>query len=458
MVLLFVLTPLIVALAMAYYRPMEDVLLYVYLPCLMLVPRVLAQMRGGIDLDPWCFLAVLLAVCGVVRQFQTLRITLLDVCVFLNAVSVYLAYWPNRTTKLSTITLVQHLFAFVLPYVIGRTLIEQTGIRIRFAKVLVICLCIVAVVSIWEFRMTTDLFLMAVGLIDKSAIPPYLPMMRWGFARIAGPYIHSIAAGMIFSIGFLLQVWLVSSRRWRFIAVAQPLASARTVKITSIGVFLGLFMTQSRGPWLGCSFGVIIAAIGLAKNRKRAAIIALSSIAIYLSVTAVILNKYTDSTQQTAQDADQSDAVYRRELIDTYQPMIERGGLWGWGAPHLLPNGWYGYDPRQPSIDNEYLRVVIAQGYVGITLFILIIGVATGSLIRQCRSLVSREDITFAYCMLGIVAGSAFSLTTVYLGQPTSELLFLILGWTQSIQPTPRELLISSTAEAQPYVFEQIFV
>ena len=215
-------------------------------------------------------------------------------------------------------------------------------------------------------------------------------------------------------------------------------------------------MTQSRGPWLGCGVGLMIAAVGLAKNRKRAAIIALSLAVVYISAATVILSNYTD-TSHGPTDIDQQNAQYRRQLIDTYTPMVKAGGLFGWGSPHLLRDGSWGYLDAQPSVDNHYLLLAIAQGYLGVGLFLALVVLSALTLLRNCIRFTNRDDSILAFCLLGILIGSAVTLTTVALGCQMCQLFYLLIGWAESLRPSGKAHS-SKTITATSYAFERVFV
>jgi len=45
------------------------------------------------------------------------------------------------------------------------------------------------------------------------------------------------------------------------------------------------------------------------------------------------------------------------------------------------------------------------------------------------------RDRHFVLTLLGIVVAIAFTLSTVFLGSQSYELLFLLIGWSQAVQP-----------------------
>jgi hypothetical protein len=280
---------------------------------------------------------------------------------------------------------------------------------------------------------------------------------RWGFGRIAGPYGHAITAGMIFSTGLMLQLWLMATGSWDSSKFLSFFRSRRKPLYLTLVMCMGLFMTQSRGPWIGCGFGLIVASIGFSRDRRRAAVIAISGLVVAVAIAGVALNKYTDVDETKTTDRDQLNASYRRNLIATYRPLIDQGGLWGWGTPDVVGNGTTGYSKDQTSIDNEYIRVAMWQGYVGVSLFVLMELLAVWQLIKLCTSLRNREDLIFTYCLLGAIIAYAFSLTTVYLGDPMMQIVYLTLGWAMSVRPTRSVEKIQVPLATGKYAFQRVF-
>ena len=451
-----ILLPALIALAMLNSSSADRVALRVYMPCMLVVPMYLAFNMGGLIVSVTTFLSFFLAVIGLYTWFRTLRFTLLDAFLLLYIISAFPSDAERHDAKLGAYAFLLFFSKCMCPYLIGRTLIEQTGMRRDFAKVMVICLMVISVISIWEYGTLQNLFQKYVERLLNTWVA-WPRQTRWGFARIAGPYGHAIVAGMIFSTGLLLQLWLVGTKSWNSSRFLKFYKSRRKPLMITLTVALGLFMTQSRGPWIGCGFGLVVASIGFARDRRRAATIALTTLAIAGSLTYVVLDKYTAVDDTKTTDRDQLNASYRRELIATYTPLIEQGGLWGWGSPQPLKNGTAGYSNAQSSIDNEYIMVAMWQGWAGFFLFVGMIVLTSIHLIRLCGTLRYREDILFAYCMLGCILAMAFSASTVSLADPMQQVWFLLMGWSGSIRPTLSTGDALAPAAAERFAFQRVF-
>lgn len=452
-----ILLPALIALAMLNRLPAIRVAQKVYIPCLLLVPMYLEFRLGGLFLNSTSIVSALLAVSGLTAWYRTLKFSPMDLCVIVYVLGAFQADAHVHSINLAFYAFLWTLSKCAFPYLIGRTLIEQTQMRTPVVRALVICLAILAIADMWEFRMQTNLFEMYTERIIGHSTN-WGRMVRWGFQRTAGPFGHAITAGLIFATGLMLQFWLASKKSWEDSPELRFLRWRRKSLYVTLIMMLGLFMTQSRGPWIGFGFGLVVASIGFAKNRRRAAIISLSTLVIGAAVAYVVLDKYTAADPTKTDSQDQLNAEYRRNLYATYKPFIDEGGLWGWGTPLTMYHGTYSWVPSQPSVDNEYIRIAMLQGYLGFLVFVTMLGLCILRLIRLCATLQSRDDVIFAYCVLGVIVSASFTLTTVYLADPMNQILFLFFGWSESIRSTQALATQTVPVRTRQFVFERVFV
>jgi hypothetical protein len=130
-----------------------------------------------------------------------------------------------------------------------------------------------------------------------------------------------------------------------------------------------------------------------------------------------------------ARSEEQRNAIYRRELIRTFVPIIEERKAFGWGITTLPTlNG-------QHSIDNEYLLLAATQGLTGLGLFLLILLGSITRLYRLARLPLGMEDKALVFAHLTVLLGLMTALTTVYLGEQALLLLFFIVGWIHGMKP-----------------------
>jgi hypothetical protein len=206
-----------------------------------------------------------------------------------------------------------------------------------------------------------------------------------------------------------------------------------------LGVLLvALGMTLSRGPWIGFVLAASIAYVGRAKVLSRKA--ALVGAGLFaLAVPAYIVgNQYLYSP---AASEEQQAAQYRRVMISRYTPIAEYGGAFGWGDD--FPQIW-----TMESIDNEYLRVWLIRGYLGLSMFTLLSLEGLYSLTMAGLQARSIREQHFAFTLLGCLAGLLLTIGTVYLGVQTYSLFFLLIGWSQAL--TVRERYLAPARLVRP--------
>jgi hypothetical protein len=140
-------------------------------------------------------------------------------------------------------------------------------------------------------------------------------------------------------------------------------------------------------------------------------------------------NRYTDVDMNHAVSQEQKNAIYRRELVRTYMPIIRERKAFGWGITTLpVLNG-------QSSIDNQYLLLAAAQGLTGLGLFLVILLGSMTRLYRLAQRPLGMEDRALVFAHLTVLMGLMAALTTVYLGEQALILLFFIVGWIQGMKP-----------------------
>ena len=101
----------------------------------------------------------------------------------------------------------------------------------------------------------------------------------------------------------------------------------------------------------------------------------------------------------------------------------------GWGiTTYPAMNG-------QTSIDNEYLRLAVTQGFVGLGLFVAIGAGSMFRLLRLAAQPIAIEDRALIVAHLAVLIGVMATITTVFLGEQAVVLFFLVVGWGQGMNP-----------------------
>jgi hypothetical protein len=148
----------------------------------------------------------------------------------------------------------------------------------------------------------------------------------------------------------------------------------------------------------------------------------------------------------------QGSALYRRQMNELYQPIVKQGGLFGWGilSRPVLPGMF--------SVDNEFLLVHLAYGHSGYILFVLIAVETFRRLIVRSWKLQAPEDQAFAVALLAAMAVFWISISTVFMGEQTPQIAFLVIGWSQSILPASTEPAVApESAVRSRFIFRRIF-
>ena len=326
------------------------------------------------------------------------------------------------------------LTTVVAPYMMGKMLLEQgradeAPARIPLVKRMAVLLAVVAGISVIDFvtgksswqRVFVNLF---------GGVPSIWPQqMRWGFGRIAGPFGHAILAGTIFLIGLIYCLWLRSHvPDWgrRRVVAGFPLTFRGLVMWALAG---GLLMAQSRGPWVGAGLALVLMLLMQRYPSWKAASLFVFVAAVFFVSAYYYGKRYTQVDRSEAASDEQRNAIYRRELLDSYRPIIKERKAFGWGiTTYPAMNG-------QSSIDNEYLLLAVTQGFVGVGLFVAI---GAGSILRLVRLVaqpMAKEDRALIVAHLAALIGVMTTITTVFLGEQAVLLFFLIVGWGQGMNP-----------------------
>jgi hypothetical protein len=309
-----------------------------------------------------------------------------------------------------------------VPYMAGKLLVEQPGMRVETVRRIVVFIAVAIVPAMPEFFLHWN----AYTHFWSHFFPGQwsIPQVRMGFGRIAGPYDGAETAGMVLLMGLPLARWLQHSKTKG--AIGYPNHPFKHGRVIILILVAALCMTQSRGPWIGAIIAVATASIGRAKNALRQAILVFG-LGLVIGIPLYSMGKaYATVPDGKATSEQQQTAQYRNEMIDRYTPIAKWGGAFGWGNNFPRVGG-------QDSIDNEYLLVWLLQGYVGLTFLILIVVDGAASLVRAGIKAHSIQERSFIFTLLGALLGLAVCLYTVFLSDQPYQIFFLIIGWSQAL-------------------------
>ena len=450
------LLPGLIAAWVAYFRSPEKAFLCVYIPVLLTVPE---YYRWTVPLlpkmTPSHSAIVAIMIVAAARNKLRWRFSPTDLLVIGLVTCIAISEYTNAGYKEAQNLTFDMLAWLFFPYLAAKVFIEPLGLRVAFVRRVVFLIFIVAVVSIYEFRLGRTAFRIPLDPFFAGQGSGWVTTFRWGFARIAGPYGHAILAGVIFITGFRLQRWLEWGGHWepnfRHLP-ALPLSKARIITLGLVG---GSVMTMCRGPWLGGILAAIIVAVGRSPNRKLAVRIALAGAIVIGIPAAISFHSYVSVGRQGAKTVAQESAAYRKELVDKYTDIALQKSVFGWGR-----NTWPKVD-GMISIDNYYLQLTLMHGLTSLALFCTIILTMMIRLGKRAGTyrLARSDDATLAVTLLSIYAAIAFSIATVYMGTQLIPLFGVLTGWSESFLLTPIGVpatqAIASLATA-PFRFQRV--
>lgn len=439
--LFLVLLPAIPAIWLVSRRSVESALLNVYLPVLFLVPTYyIFEVPSVLGFCAADAAIIPIAAAAIYRYHQRWRWRRVDLWLLLFAAAFGYSMAYNYSMGLRAFF--QMAIAAILPYVVGKLMIEQVGFRERFVRRMAWLAAIVAFLSLPEFRLGKNLFTTSYATLFHRG-SPNIEQVRHFYTRVQGPFEHAIAAGMVFFLVWIFALWQSHADKRNFGASEPRMFRMRRSWLLMAFSFLGLFMTNSRGPWLGAIAAYGIYRIGIATNVKRTAMIVALLGIVLGGATYSYLKFYTSGTIQEAANHEQENAVYRRQLLDNYMPIAESGGLFGWGLA-------YPRVPGQGSIDDHYLLLWLMQGLVGVGLFSLIGVESIYALTRRARTQSDKDDFSLTLSLLAVIAGFLLTLATVALQAQALALYYICIGWSMAVPAEHREPLLQPEIPEEP--------
>jgi hypothetical protein len=411
--------PGLASLAVCIRRGPQYAFLNVYLPSLVLFPDFCRWSMWG---EPsFAETAILpIAIFLLLRPHQKFHWSIIDLLVISFAAMTAIAEGMNAGFKLGQNMLIGQLWSIVVPYYAMKQLIGGSAeFAVEFAKRLSVLLTFVAIISIYECRMSSDLFVRPFAGIFTP--PGNTFVGRWGFKRVEGPYGHAIAFGTIMAIGYRMARWLEWSGKWpgrvRFVRMSK-------VRFCEFWVLVGSMMAISVGPWLSAAVGALFVAVCRARNRKRALGLLMLA-AIVLGPPAYSRGDAYVSTD-SAQEGLQQDSAYRRLLLPTYIPLVQERPAWGWGRNGFpVING-------MTSIDNGYLLTALTSGVYALGLIGAIMLWCPICLCAYGLGLPAEDPAALtSFTLMGIFLIFIVSMGTVaILAGQCGRLFFLIAGWS----------------------------
>jgi hypothetical protein len=335
----------------------------------------------------------------------------------------------------------------VTPYVLGKSIIQASGLAERFIRRFVWYLTLVFLTTLYEFKFAYSPYKLIFGPLFPGQGNGWVTTFRYGFPRVAGPYGHAILAGLIFMIGSSLQLWLKDSSSWERQSKIFFVPFNRAKAIT-LAMFAGLLLTFVRGPQIGMVISWLLRWAGRGLRPKRRMLLLLAALIVLGTPLAIWFSSYISVERTSARSQSQETATYRKELIDKYKTIALRHSVLGWGI-----NGW----PKvsgMPSIDNYYLLLSLMHGVIATGLLVVVMLTLIVRLYRNGMKYAPLQPPgrSLSFTLLGIFAGIAFSIATVYIGGNVMPIFYLLTGFTEGylLAGGDRTLLPAKTAVLLP--------
>jgi len=282
--------------------------------------------------------------------------------------------------------------------------------------------------------------------------------IRWGMARTAGTFEHPILACIMVVTIYRLHRWLCWIGEWD---KPQTGILSTLDKITrfvpipfkyrvSIALILMALMTISRGPWIGGLAGAALTVTGNFKKRKLWLALILGGFVIGGGLGKMALEAYTTVGEGEVLSGEAQTMLYRSVMLEKYNGFLKEKYYTGWGLTTV---------PKvrgMESVDNAFFLMALQHGIFAPACFVIIFLYAMISQIKfGLKTPVGQIPIGFTFSGVYLVCFISFS--TVYMGAQTEPMLFLLLGWGESIKNRPFEITENTTQTTNTSVEKKTF-
>jgi len=409
----------------------DKAFLNVYLPCTFLVPYYYAFRLPHMPvLSVGSAVLVPIGISLLVRPKIRWKFRLMDGLVVLFMVSMGLSELLREASPKDGMLLwLSEFVEIFLAYIVGRQIFEP-NLRLEAVKRIIFLFVLQTPFALFEFRFGRNIWLeLAHGFFNLGDVGWFV-QLRGGTARIATAFGDTILAGMLFMVAMALNYYLVQIYKLDKSRLGPKMSLLQKYRIPFLLLPMFLFMTNSRMPMACGVMCFLFLQIPRFRNMRTGAIIILLVVGIGAGSVYAYFQHYTAVSLEKATDEAQTSAIYRKQLVEYYTPVLDAGGWLGWG---ILSHPSV---PGLNSIDNNYLLVELSQGKLGMYTFILIALNSALTLGIAATKFRSRESLFLLFSLMGALIGVFVSLSTVYLGEQMLQVLFLLVGWAQSLQDT----------------------
>ena len=337
-----VLVPSLLCLFFVLRRQTETAFLSIYLPTVLLFPEEFTLRAPHLpELSMSLYELIPIGLVALYRLVRKGHLVLMDFLVvsFLISLTVTEVLYEH-VTKDGIFLAVIGFISMLLPYAVGRTMIEPK-LRLATVQRIVLMTLLLGLPGVFEWRMGRNLYA-SIGKIFGATLPPTI-QLRAGHGRLAVAFSDSEIAGIAIAIVATLNAWLAFLSKTKTWEKPSKLFSVlEKYHIAGVLLLIYVFFTQSRGPQLALAVGYLILQIPRFKNTKLASCI----VALLIAVGAIGAYQYFSSYTNVAdinatQNEQQGSALYRRRMLQLFQPILEKGGWLGWGyKSYRMSRSW----------------------------------------------------------------------------------------------------------------------
>lgn len=450
------LLPACISLILVLRGKIEIAFISVYLPSLLMLPEGYAIRLPHLPpVSAAEYALIPIGIAALIKFIRSGSIVIMDVLILAFMVSIACSEVLRENVMNDGIFSAMVSFvSVVLAYVTGRVLIEPE-LRLPTVKRIVILLLLLAPVGLFEWRMAQNIYGIVGSRLQLSDVLPTV-QIRSGRGRMGAAFTDAEIAGIAMCIGVSLNGWLAYLGRLKNkVRIGTWLARFEKYHLPGILLLGCVFLTQSRGPMGAAVVAVLVLLIPRFKNSRIATVVIGIVILAAAAGAFTYLTHVANSIDPTAiQSEQEGSTLYRSTMNRLYLPIADKGGWLGWslmGIPHI---------PGLLSIDNHFLLVYLAQGKFGLIVLVLITAESLRTLVMRSWRIETMEDRAFVFSMLAAMTALWFSLLTVYMGEQLPQLVFLLIGWSQSITATPHGAIAQasvSNAREPLFDFRRVF-
>jgi hypothetical protein len=423
------LVPLFISAFLVLNKKADKAFINVYLPCLLICPTYyMIRLPHLPPISPASGSLLPIGLSVLFAPRIPWRLKRMDLWVVLFMVSIGLSETLREgDPKAGMLIWLQDFLEMFIPYIVGRQIIEPK-LRLETVKRIIFLFVWTTPFALYEYRFGVNPFTTIGSYFGIAG--GWFVQLRGGHARVAGPFAHAILAGILFVVAIGLNHYLQYLYKQNSNSLGPKMSLLQRYKVPALILPGLLFLTGSRMPMACGVLCYMLLLIPRFKSMKTGVITILSIVIIGGSIGYIGFEKYTTVKEGQQSGEAQASAIYRRQLLENYAPVLEVGGWLGWGVDS------FPRVPGQVSVDNNYLILQLAQGKLGRYSFILLGLEAVLSLALALRKFQSRETQYLAFSLMTSLIGIFVALTTVAMFEQVIQMLFLLLGWSQAVQDT----------------------